>query len=121
MPRWQGPSHRAARRARDRSSDQARLNLTDVTLDAQDGSKLALDGAVDLSNAAINARMTLSEPPPPSALLSTPPELSVSIKGPFMAPQRTLDTTALTDLLPCAPPNCRAAASNRSRPADTTA
>jgi hypothetical protein len=75
------------------------LNLKDVTLDAQAGSKLALDGAVDLSNATINARMTLSEPPPPSALLPTAPELSVSIKGPFMAPQRTLDTTALMNLL----------------------
>ena len=75
------------------------LNLKDVTLDAQDESKLALNGAIDLSNAAINARMTLSEPPPPSALLSTPPELSVSIKGPFTAPQRALDTTALMNFL----------------------
>jgi AsmA family/AsmA-like C-terminal region len=75
------------------------LNVKDATLDAQSGSKLALNGAVDLSNATINARMTLSEPPPPSALLSTPPELSVSIKGPFMAPQRMLDTTALMNFL----------------------
>jgi large subunit ribosomal protein L24 len=75
------------------------LNLKEVTLDAQGGSKLALKGAVDLSSAAINARMTLSESPPPSALLATPPELSVNIKGPFAAPQRALDTTALMNLL----------------------
>jgi large subunit ribosomal protein L24 len=75
------------------------LNLKDVTLDAQGDSKLALNGAVDLSNATINARMTLSEPPPPSALLSTALELSVNIKGPFLAPQRTLDTTALMNFL----------------------
>jgi uncharacterized protein involved in outer membrane biogenesis len=75
------------------------LNLKDVTLGAQGGSTLALNGAVDLSNAAINARMTLSEPPPPSALLATPPELSVIIKGPFTAPLRTLDTTALMNFL----------------------
>jgi uncharacterized protein involved in outer membrane biogenesis len=75
------------------------LNLKDATLDAQGDSKLALNGAVDLSNAAINARMTLSEPAPPSALLSMPLELSVNIKGPFMAPQRALDTTALMNFL----------------------
>ena len=75
------------------------LGFHNVTLEAQAGSKLALDGAVDLSNAAINARMTLSEPAPASALLASPPELSVSIKGPFTAPQRTLDATALMNWL----------------------
>jgi hypothetical protein len=75
------------------------LSLHNVTLEAQGGSKLSLDGAIDLANAAISARMALSEPPPASALLASPPELSVSIKGPFAAPQRTLDTTALMNWL----------------------
>jgi hypothetical protein len=75
------------------------LTLHNVTLEAQGGSKLSLDGAVDLGSATINARMALSEPAPASALLASPPELSVSIRGPFTGPQRTLDMTALMNWL----------------------
>jgi hypothetical protein len=75
------------------------LGLHNVTLAAQAESKLSLDGALDLGNATISARMALSEPAPASALLASPPELSVIIKGPFAAPQRMLDTTALMNWL----------------------
>jgi uncharacterized protein involved in outer membrane biogenesis len=75
------------------------INLTKVTLQAQDGSQLALDGIVDLGNAAIDTRMRLSEPPPAGAMIGTRPELSVSLKGPLGSPQRTLDISALTSWL----------------------
>ncbi|HTV26626.1 MAG TPA: AsmA family protein [Xanthobacteraceae bacterium] len=75
------------------------LSLHNVTLAAQAESKLSLDGSLDLGNATISARMALSEPAPASALLAAPPELSVTIKGPFAAPQRMLDTTALMNWL----------------------
>ena len=75
------------------------LSLHNVTLAAQTESKLSLDGALDLSNATLSARMTLSEPAPAGALLASPPELTVIIKGPFAAPQRMLDMTALMNWL----------------------
>jgi uncharacterized protein involved in outer membrane biogenesis len=75
------------------------LNLNHVTLQGKDGAQLSLDGAVDLVNAAIDARMTLSKAPPASALIRMRPELSINIKGPLAAPQRTLDISALTSWL----------------------
>jgi hypothetical protein len=75
------------------------LNLKSMKLDAQAGSLLSLDGAVDFGSAAMIAHMILSEAPPPSALIAQRPELSVTVKGPFMAPQRTLDTSALMSWL----------------------
>jgi len=75
------------------------INLNRVTLHAKGGAELSLDGAIDLANAAIDARMTLSEAPPANALIATRPELAVDIKGPFAAPQRTLDISALKSWL----------------------
>jgi large subunit ribosomal protein L24 len=75
------------------------INLTGVTLHAQDGSELSLNGAIDLANAAIDARMTLSQSPPANAMIRARPELSVSLKGPLGSPQRMLDTSPLTNWL----------------------
>ena len=75
------------------------INLNQLTLQADDRAQLSLNGAIDLGNAAINARMTLSETPPASALIGSRPELSLDIKGPLAAPRRTLDTSALTGWL----------------------
>lgn len=75
------------------------INLDHVMLQAGGGGELALNGAFDLGAAAIDMRMTFSEAPPASALIAMRPELSVNIKGPMAAPQRTLDLSALTSWL----------------------
>ena len=74
-------------------------NLNRVTLQAQSGATLSLNGVIDLDDAAIDAHTTLSETPPPSSLMATRPEFSVDIKGPLSAPQRSLDISALTGWL----------------------
>jgi uncharacterized protein involved in outer membrane biogenesis len=75
------------------------VDLNHVTLQAEGAAQLSLSGAIDLADAAIDARMTLSETPPKSALIATRPELSIDIKGPLAAPQRTLDMSALVSWL----------------------
>ena len=75
------------------------VNLTHVTLQAQGGAELSLDGVIDLSHAAIDVRMTLSGRPPANGLIRTRPELAVTVKGPLTVPQRTLDISALASWL----------------------
>lgn len=75
------------------------IRLANATLQAQGGAQLALDGIIDLNNAAIDAQMTLSGQPAPNALISARPELSVSVKGPLAAPERKLDVSALVGWL----------------------
>ena len=75
------------------------VNLIQVTLQAQGGAELSLDGVIDLANAAIDVRMTLSGRPPANALIRTRPELAVTVKGLLTAPQRTLDISALASWL----------------------
>ena len=74
-------------------------DLDHLTLQAQGGSQLVIGGAIDLGRAAVDARMTLSEASPASALITMRPELSVNVKGPLAAPRRTLDLSALTSWL----------------------
>jgi hypothetical protein len=76
-----------------------KIGIANVTLQAQDGSALALAGSFDLGSGAIDARMTLSADPPANALIRTRPELGVALKGPLAAPARTLDASALTGWL----------------------
>jgi uncharacterized protein involved in outer membrane biogenesis len=75
------------------------IDFNQVALQSDNGARLSLDGAIDLGNAAINTRLTLSEAPPVSALISVRPELSIEVKGPVAAPQRTLDMSALASWL----------------------
>ncbi len=72
------------------------INLANATLQAQDGATLSLNGALNLGNAALNARMTLSGQSPANALIRPRPELAVAVTGPLAAPTRTLDASALT-------------------------
>jgi uncharacterized protein involved in outer membrane biogenesis len=76
-----------------------KVGVANVTLHAQDGSALALAGALDLNTGAIDARLTLSGEPPAHALIRTRPELAVALKGPLAAPARTVDVSALTGWL----------------------
>ncbi len=75
------------------------INLNHVVLKTERGAELALDGGVDLGAAAIDARLTLSQAPPATALIATRPELSVAFKGPLAAPTRALDMSALVSWL----------------------
>jgi uncharacterized protein involved in outer membrane biogenesis len=76
-----------------------KVGVANVTLPAQDGAALALAGGLDLNTGAVDARMTLTAPPPPHALIRIRPELGVALKGPLAAPARTLDVSALTGWL----------------------
>ncbi len=75
------------------------IRLANATLQAERGAELALAGVLDLNNAAIDARMTLSAAPAANALIRTRPELAVTIRGPLAAPKRTLDVSALVGWL----------------------
>src|SRR5580692_72815 len=76
-----------------------KVGVANVTLPAQDGAALSFSGALDLNTGAVDARMTLTAPPPAHALIRTRPELAVALKGPLAAPARTLDVSALTGWL----------------------
>jgi len=68
-------------------------------LQAQGGAALSIAGLVDLATVALDARLTLSEPPPANALVRTPPVLTINVKGPLAAPERTLDVSELVSWL----------------------
>lgn len=76
-----------------------KLSIVNATLKADDGSDLLLNGTLDLGNDTIDARATLTGHPGANALIRMPPELAVALKGPLAAPQRRLDTVALTSWL----------------------
>jgi large subunit ribosomal protein L24 len=75
------------------------INLNHVVLHAERGAELSLGGSVNLNTAAVDARLTLSQAPPPNALIAARPELSVNVKGLLGAPRRTLDMSALVSWL----------------------
>jgi hypothetical protein len=76
-----------------------KVNVANATLPAQDGAALALAGALDLNSGAVDARVTLTAPPPAHALIRMRPELAVMFKGPLAAPARSLDVSTLTGWL----------------------
>jgi uncharacterized protein involved in outer membrane biogenesis len=76
-----------------------KVGVANVTLPAQDGAALSLAGALDFNTGAVDARMTLTAPPPAHALIRMRPELAVMLKGPLAAPARSLDVSALTGWL----------------------
>ena len=76
-----------------------KVSVANAMVPAQDGAALALAGALDLNTGAVDARMTLTAPPPAHALIPMRPELAVTLKGPLAAPARSLDVSALTGWL----------------------
>jgi hypothetical protein len=76
-----------------------KLSIANATLAADDGSDLLLSGTLDLGTNTIDARATLTGHPGANALIRMPPELAIALKGPLAAPQRRLDTVALTSWL----------------------
>ena len=75
------------------------IRLAKMTLSAQGGAELSLDGVLDLNSTAIDAHMTLSAQPATNALISTRPELALTVKGPLAAPETKLDISALVGWL----------------------
>ena len=75
------------------------IRLAKMTLSAQSGAELSLDGVLDLNSTAIDAHMTLSAQPAANALISTRPELALTVKGPLAAPETKLDISALVGWL----------------------
>jgi large subunit ribosomal protein L24 len=76
-----------------------KVSVANMTLPGQDGAALSLTGALDLNSGAVDARATLTAPPPARALIRIRPELALMLKGPLPAPARTLDVSALTGWL----------------------
>jgi large subunit ribosomal protein L24 len=75
------------------------FRLANVRLKVQGGGQLGLDGVFNLNTGAVDARLTLSRPPAANALITTPPELAVTVAGSFAAPKRTLDMAELVNWL----------------------
>ena len=75
------------------SAGQARLADTQVEADE---ARLAIGGNVDLTDGAIDARLTLSGPEQPGA---GRPVIFVSLNGPLASPERSIDVSALSGWL----------------------
>jgi large subunit ribosomal protein L24 len=63
------------------------------------GADLALSGDADLADASIDARLTLAGPVISEGTSSMRPEILVSLKGPYAAPKRSVDVSALSGWL----------------------
>jgi large subunit ribosomal protein L24 len=63
------------------------------------GADLALSGNADLADASIDARLTLAGPVISEGTSSMRPEILVSLKGPYAAPKRSVDVSALSGWL----------------------
>jgi large subunit ribosomal protein L24 len=63
------------------------------------GADLAISGSADLADASIDARLTLAGPVISEGTNSIRPETLVSLKGPYAAPRRSVDVSALSGWL----------------------
>ena len=78
------------------TAGQARVGRTIVL--AQ-GADLAIVGTLDLADATLDARLTLTGAVPADGLSTTRPDILVALKGPVPAPKRTVDVSALSGWL----------------------
>lgn len=78
------------------SAGQVRIARTVVP--AQ-GADLTLAGSVDLADATLEARLTLTGPSFNDGSGATRPDILVTLKGPLPAPKRTIDVSALSGWL----------------------
>jgi large subunit ribosomal protein L24 len=60
------------------------------------GADLTISGSAELSDASLDARLTLAGPMISDGANSIRPEILVSLKGPYAAPKRTVDVSALS-------------------------
>jgi large subunit ribosomal protein L24 len=75
--------------------DNGRVRLADIAAPAKEGVDVAVAASLDLIEDAVDTRITLSGPGREDALAGRRPELSVTWKGPWGAPQRGIDSAAL--------------------------
>ena len=78
------------------TAGQARVGRTIVP--AQ-GADLAIAGALDLADATLDARLTLTGAMPTDGSSTTRPDILVTLKGPVLTPKRTVDASALSGWL----------------------
>jgi large subunit ribosomal protein L24 len=78
------------------SAGQAILGQTTVL---GQGADLAISGSADVAGASIDARLTLSGPAISEGTNSIRPEVLISLKGPYAAPKRSIDVSALSGWL----------------------
>ena len=63
------------------------------------GADLSISGNADLADASIDARLTLTGPTIHEGANSIRPEILVTLKGPYSAPKRSIDVSALSGWL----------------------
>jgi large subunit ribosomal protein L24 len=63
------------------------------------GADVAISGSADLADASIDARLTLTGPTIHDGMNSIRPEILVTLKGPYSAPKRAIDVSALSGWL----------------------
>jgi len=71
------------------------IRFKDVSVDSKDA-RLSANGTLDLTDGSINVRLALSGPGEASG---APPTILVALRGPFTAPTRSVDVSALTGWL----------------------
>jgi uncharacterized protein involved in outer membrane biogenesis len=78
------------------NAGQARIAPTTVL---GQGADLAFSASADLADASVDARLTLSGPIIAEGSSTIRPEISVTLKGPYAAPKRTIDVSTLSGWL----------------------
>jgi large subunit ribosomal protein L24 len=63
------------------------------------GADLAVNANLVLADTTLDAKLVLSGPERPDAPAGMRPEVTITLKGPFDAPKRTLDTAAFANWL----------------------
>jgi hypothetical protein len=71
------------------------IRMANAALQLRDGAELLFSGSLDVGKGAVDARMTLAGRPAANPLTGAKPELSVTLKGPIAAPERTVDVSTL--------------------------
>jgi len=80
------------------SVNAGQARLSDVTVRAQRGD-LAVSGSVNLADAALEGRLTLSGMGGTNAPANTRPEITIGLKGSVDTPKRSIDVAALSSWL----------------------
>ena len=78
--------------------DAGQARLSNAVVRAQRGD-LAVSGSVNLTEAALDARLTLFGTGGAGVPANTRPEIGIALKGPIDAPKRTIDVAALASWL----------------------
>ena len=78
------------------TAGQASIGQTSVL---GQGADLAISGNADLADASIDARLTLTGPTIHEGANAIRPEILVTLRGPYSAPKRSIDVSALSGWL----------------------